>query len=452
MKLDGPAFQILLVTLSGDASEAGILYESLRQRLIRYFGWERSLHPEELADEVLDRLARKLHDGESIRDLPSYAIGVARLVAGEERTRNARRNAILADAARLLPGRDLPQPDDTFADDADPCFPRCLAELPPESRLLLLRYYSGDGAQRIRARKELAAELSLELNALRNRALRLRERLEQCIDRCRKREKLSRMIDRHAGDSKDRDQGRSESSPGPRSEDPKRMISFLLEQLPEPEREPVRARLAEDPEFFDAMQELEYDLCDSYVRGTLDAAPAAALTELERISPFWRQRLTAARQLNARQTARPKPFDSHVWWLGAVAAMAVVMAGYQWWQAAHPRPSPIANTPLASLSANLIPGTLRGAAAVQQLRVPQGTELVRLDLEADGLNAGSPVRATLRTESGQVLLFIPAVAVAQPNRVRLTVPATLLTPGNFDLQVQRAEEPAYEYRFTVGTH
>ena len=38
-----------------------------------------------------------------------------------------------------------------------------------------------DDARRIPARRELAARLGIGLNALRNRALRLRETLEQCI-------------------------------------------------------------------------------------------------------------------------------------------------------------------------------------------------------------------------------------------------------------------------------
>ncbi|MBL8215524.1 MAG: sigma-70 family RNA polymerase sigma factor [Bryobacterales bacterium] len=447
MKLDGAAFQLLLGTLSDDPGEAGALYESLRQRLLRYFGWERSLHPEELADDVLDRIARKLQDGETIRDLPSYAIGVARLVASEERTRNARRNVLLAEAARTHPSRDLAHPANS-GEEPDPCFARCLGELPPESRHLLERYYSGDGNLRIRNRKKLAETLGLELNALRNRALRLRERLEQCIDRCRKREKLSRMMDRQGGGSKDREQGSAATNPGPRSEDRHRMISFLLDQLPEPEREPVRARLAADPEYFDAMQELEYDLCDSYVRGTLDAAPAAALAELERISPYWQQRLQVARQLHNRRPLRSpsRASDLRLWALAAVASFALLLAGYQSWRQTAPPPS----QPLASITAALVPGTLRGAADRQQIQVPAGTELVRLELEADGLAAGPPaVRATLESDSGQQLLFVRAVEVTRPNRVQLRMPAALLAPGSYMLRVQRGEDAPYEYRFTV---
>ena len=65
----------------------------------------------------------------------------------------------------------------------------CLEALPPKSRELLRRYYSAEGRARIAARQKMADEMGMELNALRNRALRLRERLEDCILRRVGREK-----------------------------------------------------------------------------------------------------------------------------------------------------------------------------------------------------------------------------------------------------------------------
>ncbi|MET0224835.1 MAG: hypothetical protein ABW187_00170, partial [Dokdonella sp.] len=57
----------------------------------------------------------------------------------------------------------------------------CLDRLGERARTLMLSYYGADGAQRIRARQRLARELGSSLNALRNRALRLRETLERCV-------------------------------------------------------------------------------------------------------------------------------------------------------------------------------------------------------------------------------------------------------------------------------
>ena len=59
----------------------------------------------------------------------------------------------------------------------------CLATLPAGARDLLARYYSADGRKRIALRQQMAEEMGMELNALRNRALRLRERLEECVQK-----------------------------------------------------------------------------------------------------------------------------------------------------------------------------------------------------------------------------------------------------------------------------
>ena len=73
------------------------------------------------------------------------------------------------------------------ADDRDPrqdCFDRCLAELPEDSRSLLLRYYEGEQSAKISNRRRLASLLGLTDNALRSRVQRLRDRLEQCVHGC----------------------------------------------------------------------------------------------------------------------------------------------------------------------------------------------------------------------------------------------------------------------------
>ncbi|HEY6923178.1 MAG TPA: hypothetical protein VI653_06915, partial [Steroidobacteraceae bacterium] len=56
----------------------------------------------------------------------------------------------------------------------------CLEELGPGAADLILAYYGGEGSARIEKRRRLAEELGLSVNALRNRALRLREALERC--------------------------------------------------------------------------------------------------------------------------------------------------------------------------------------------------------------------------------------------------------------------------------
>jgi hypothetical protein len=49
---------------------------------------------------------------------------------------------------------------------------------------LILEYYGSDGRTRIDARKRMAQAMGVSENALRSRALRVRDQLERCIGRC----------------------------------------------------------------------------------------------------------------------------------------------------------------------------------------------------------------------------------------------------------------------------
>jgi len=175
------SFDSLLAALAPDRTVAGEKYETLRRRLIQFFAWEAIPSPEDAADLSLDRVAKRLAGGEEIDNIEHYVFGVARYVLIEEKQdvrlkSIAIRNAVKEPAA-LEPEAAEPEP-------VQQCLEHCLAELPPESSSLLTAYYSGEKSARIQQRKVLAAGLGLEMNALRNRALRLRERLEACIENC----------------------------------------------------------------------------------------------------------------------------------------------------------------------------------------------------------------------------------------------------------------------------
>ena len=73
-----------------------------------------------------------------------------------------------------------PKPSDT--DDAVwQRLEHCLGLLSADQRSFLLEYYQGEQRTRIENRKRMAERLRLPLNAVRNRALRLREKLENCV-------------------------------------------------------------------------------------------------------------------------------------------------------------------------------------------------------------------------------------------------------------------------------
>ena len=165
--------------MGGNDAEAGLRYENLRLRLIRFFLWNRCARAEDLADAALDRLAGKLSEGaEPILDPSRYVTGIARMMVHEDRAGEIREQKVLALFSWWMAAFRRPE---GFDEDHHRALSACIEKLSGENRNILERYYTGDSAERIRNRKELAAEIGIEANALRNRALRLRRQLEDCI-------------------------------------------------------------------------------------------------------------------------------------------------------------------------------------------------------------------------------------------------------------------------------
>jgi len=174
----------LLSSLGPDEARAGQEYERLRERLIVFFAGRRCPEPEDSADETIDRVARRIDEGEDIGDVMRFAYGVARLVSVESLNRQHRRHRLLTTFAR---SHAAPTPDRgaNFASgEATECIRGCAGRLPPEDRDLILRYYASGGRDRQDGRKALAARLDLSTAALRVRAFRIRRVLERCTRNC----------------------------------------------------------------------------------------------------------------------------------------------------------------------------------------------------------------------------------------------------------------------------
>jgi DNA-directed RNA polymerase specialized sigma24 family protein len=175
------AFDGLLALLGPDRDHAAERYLEIRRNLVRLFEWRGCSTPDEYADEAINRCARKVAAGEQIRDLPTYCIGVARMLFREmtrERAREAR------------PLHEVAEPRATYEEPADDgerrvaCLKWCLTRLSPESRDLILSYYHGDKGDKIKNRKLLMERFAVPPSTLRMRALRVREALQLCSENC----------------------------------------------------------------------------------------------------------------------------------------------------------------------------------------------------------------------------------------------------------------------------
>jgi RNA polymerase sigma factor (sigma-70 family) len=170
------AFTSLLKAL-GDAPLGGIHYEQLRSKLIFFFSRRLLQFPEDLADEVLDRLAYRLSQGVEIVSVEAFALGIARHVAQEQARSKDQ-------TLRVRPGflDNIPAPSPTQSNEEEIVrMERCLKKLPAPEARLLRAYYLSSANDFIQARKSLAEKLGVSPVALRQRVFLARQRLRDCM-------------------------------------------------------------------------------------------------------------------------------------------------------------------------------------------------------------------------------------------------------------------------------
>lgn len=190
--LDPGAFRRLLNWLDEGVDSSGERYLEVRRRLVFYFVRKKCLSPDDLADETLTRIARRLEEEGTISDTPParYCYIVARFVFLEYHRRNERTQMsldALAGSGAAAPGLvSPPEPDDAVVRRAKrlDCLDRCLQKLIPDHRALIVEYYCGERRAKIEHRRELAGRLGVTMNAMTIRACRIRDRLETCVIAC----------------------------------------------------------------------------------------------------------------------------------------------------------------------------------------------------------------------------------------------------------------------------
>lgn len=181
-QLTQTAFDKLLTALSLDRDEAAQKYLALRNNLAQFFEVRGLQRSEEAADEVLNRLARKLESGETFENPKTYALGIARMVALEFRKIPEQTADEEMPEISILPFDEENQE----TEEKLKCLEKCLRELPEENRQVIVGYYQGEKRVKIENRQRLADNLGIPPTTLRNRAVRLRDKLESCITDCLK--------------------------------------------------------------------------------------------------------------------------------------------------------------------------------------------------------------------------------------------------------------------------
>ncbi len=179
LSLTQEAFDRLLGWLHKDREQAGRLYEQIRVKLIKGFKSHDCPVAEELADETINRVAKRLPEiiDTYVGDPARYFFGVAYKVLLEY----VRGGPALVE----LPPDNLlveEQPEDT--ETIYDCLEKCLQHLPTHNRDLILQFYQGEKSVKIELRKELARRMGTKLANLRLQAHRIRAALKKCIQNC----------------------------------------------------------------------------------------------------------------------------------------------------------------------------------------------------------------------------------------------------------------------------
>ena len=174
------AFDKLLAAFGEDQESAAEKYIEVRSNLVRFFEWRGCPFPEDHADETINRVAKRLVEGEEIGNPSGYCMGVARMLLLEINKERAREQQALSEMANSQ----VAHSDASESEEHIECLRSCLRNIPADSRELIIEYYQGEKGAKIKNRKRLVERLGIPVNTLRMRALRLREKLQGCVEDC----------------------------------------------------------------------------------------------------------------------------------------------------------------------------------------------------------------------------------------------------------------------------
>lgn len=182
----------LLTWLDDDPERAAERYENIRHSLIKILSWSGCHEAEDLADEVINRVANKvpLIAANYQGDPANYFYGVAKKVLVEWQRKHL--------DVQPLPDEVVAEVE--LAGEAEnrerlcECLKKCLQQLGDDDRRLILRYYQENKQAKIDLRKQIAIESGISLNFLRVKVYRIRAGLQTCIERCL-REQIAGEID-----------------------------------------------------------------------------------------------------------------------------------------------------------------------------------------------------------------------------------------------------------------
>ena len=182
MDLSSESFERLLNWLHQNREKAGQEYQRIRALLIKHFQSHGCFCPDRLADATMDRVGQLLMNAK---------LGTWVGTAKEKYFFRVGYYILLEEKDKSLPEMQIPDGFEAVKPDNEEdletklgCLEKCLEEQPIANRDLVVKYYRGTKAIKIKNREDLARQLNLNLPGLRVRAHRVRKDLRRCIDKC----------------------------------------------------------------------------------------------------------------------------------------------------------------------------------------------------------------------------------------------------------------------------
>jgi hypothetical protein len=170
------AFNKLLACFDPDRKIAAKEYERVYRTLLRFFEHRGCAIPDELADKTIDRVGKKVDEGEQIQDLNNFFYGVARFILKEnfEEYKN-----------KGITSQSVPFSITEHSEDSEKMewLRKCLKKLSSKDRDLIIEYYQGEKKEKKGRRKGLVEQSRTNPNAMRVRIHRIKVRLKECCDR-----------------------------------------------------------------------------------------------------------------------------------------------------------------------------------------------------------------------------------------------------------------------------
>ncbi len=180
------AFRRLLEWLDEGDDSDGHKYLEMRRRLVNYFDRKNCRAPDELADETLNRAARRLEEeGKIESETPAKFCYITARFVFLEHLRDADKKDVSLDErveqskAAVNDGEERKSREKMLD-----CLERCTTRLEPLNRKIITSYYFGEERAKIESRRALAQSLGISTNALTIRACRIRDKLQSCVSEC----------------------------------------------------------------------------------------------------------------------------------------------------------------------------------------------------------------------------------------------------------------------------